>query len=136
MPGTTPGAGDGAELAVSPARLAADTGYGSAEMLAWLVDERGIEPHIPVFDKSERTDGTFSRADFAYNQEDDAYVCPAGKQLQKYRRPFATPRTGVTKDKTVLYRASKFDCDACATRFAWTYCAGVRPWGKPDRSPG
>jgi hypothetical protein len=23
-------------------------------MLAWLVDERGIEPHIPVFDKSER----------------------------------------------------------------------------------
>ena len=28
-----------------------DTGYGSAEMLAWLVDERAIEPHIPVFDK-------------------------------------------------------------------------------------
>ena len=27
----------------------------------WLVHERGIEPHIPVFDKSERTDGTFSR---------------------------------------------------------------------------
>ena len=26
-----------------PARLAADTGYGSAEMLAWLIDERGIE---------------------------------------------------------------------------------------------
>jgi transposase len=103
-------------LAVSPARLAADTGYGSAEMLAWLVDERGIEPHIPVFDKSERTDGTFSRADFVYNQEDDAYVCPSGKRLQKYRRPFATPRTGVTKDKTVLYRASKFDCDACALK--------------------
>ena len=28
-------------------------------MLGWLVHERGIEPHIPVFDKSERTDGTF-----------------------------------------------------------------------------
>ena len=48
-------------LEVTPSRLAADTGYGSAEMLAWLVDERGIEPHIPVFDKSQRTDGTFSR---------------------------------------------------------------------------
>jgi excisionase family DNA binding protein len=34
-----------------PERLAADTGYGSAEMLAWLVHEQGIEPHIPVFDK-------------------------------------------------------------------------------------
>src|SRR3954465_185587 len=33
-----------------PERLAGDTGYGSAENLAWLVEERGIEPHIPVFD--------------------------------------------------------------------------------------
>jgi hypothetical protein len=89
-------------LEVTPSRLVADTGYGSAEMLAWLVDERGIEPHIPVFDKPERTDGTFSRLDFAYDQESDAYVCPAGKQLRKYRRPFAMPRIGVAKDKTVL----------------------------------
>src|SRR3546814_5225127 len=44
-----------------PERLIADTGYGSAEMLNWLVHERGIEPHIPVFDKSKRTDGIFSR---------------------------------------------------------------------------
>ena len=35
-----------------PERLAADAAYGSAENLAWLVHERGIEPHIPVFDKS------------------------------------------------------------------------------------
>ena len=33
-----------------PQRLIADTGYGSAEMLNWLVNGRGIEPHIPVFD--------------------------------------------------------------------------------------
>jgi len=33
---------------VWPQRLAADTAYGSAENLAWLVHERGIEPHIPV----------------------------------------------------------------------------------------
>jgi hypothetical protein len=39
-------------LEVTPARLAADTGYGSAEMLPWLVDEQGIEPHIPVFDNA------------------------------------------------------------------------------------
>jgi transposase len=32
-----------------PERLVADTGYGSAAMLAWLVHEQGIEPHIPVF---------------------------------------------------------------------------------------
>jgi transposase len=43
---------------ITPSRLAADAGYGSAEMLGWLVDERGIEPHVKVFDKSERADGT------------------------------------------------------------------------------
>ena len=30
-------------------------------MIGWLVDERGIEPHVKLMDKSERTDGTFSR---------------------------------------------------------------------------
>ena len=77
-------------LGVTPERLAADTGYGSAEMLAWLVDERRIEPHIPVFDKSERKDGTFSRSDFAYDQDADTHVCPAGKQLHKRRRRLST----------------------------------------------
>src|SRR5271156_3866856 len=47
-----------------PARLIGDTAYGSAEMLNWLVHEHGIEPHVPVFDKSKRSDGTFSREDF------------------------------------------------------------------------
>ena len=30
-------------------------------MIGWLVDERGIEPHVKLMDKSERTDRTFSR---------------------------------------------------------------------------
>ena len=115
----------------TPTRLVADTGYGSAEMLAWLVDEQGIEPHIPVFDKSERKDGTFSRADFTYDQEGDTYACPAGKRLRKYRRPFTTPRSGVTKDNTMLYRASKFDCGACALK---PRCCPNTPARKVPRS--
>ena len=62
-----------------PERLSADAAYGSAENLAWLVHERGIEPHIPVFDKSQRTDGTFSRDDFIYDHVSDTYRCPGGK---------------------------------------------------------
>ena len=64
-----------------PERLAADSAYGSAEMLGWLVHERRVEPHIPVFDKSERRDGTFERADFTYDHEAEAYVCSADKKL-------------------------------------------------------
>jgi SAM-dependent methyltransferase len=74
------------------------------------------EPHIPVFDKSERKDGTFSRDDFTYDRTGDVYVCPGGKQLQKYRRAFTTPRTAVAKDNTVRYRARKADCDACSLK--------------------
>ena len=100
-------------------------------MLAWLVDERQIEPHIPVFDKSERTDGTFSRDDFTYDHEGDVYVCPAGKELRKYRRAFATPRTGVLKDNTIRYRASKRDCDACSMK---PRCCPNAPARKVPRS--
>ena len=32
-------------LELCPERLAADSAYGSAEMLGWLVNERAIEPH-------------------------------------------------------------------------------------------
>ena len=51
------------QFGLHPARLAGDWSYGSAEMLQWLVYERGIEPHIPVFDRSKRADDTFSRSD-------------------------------------------------------------------------
>jgi transposase len=49
---------------LKPTRLVGDTNYGSAAMLGWLVNEKQIEPHVPVLDKTERTDGTFSRSDF------------------------------------------------------------------------
>ena len=57
-----------------PERLIADSAHGSAPMLEWLVEEHGIEPHIPVFDKSKRTDGTFERADFTYDHRADVYM--------------------------------------------------------------
>jgi len=47
-------------------------GYGDAANLAWLVHERGIKPHIPVFEKS-RSDGSFGRPDFIYDHEADSY---------------------------------------------------------------
>src|SRR5580692_11278869 len=96
-----------------PARLLGDSAYGSAEMLGWLVYQHGIEPHVTVFDKSTRQDGTFSREDFTYDHASDTYRCPAGKTLQHYRRQFTIPRTGVMKDNSMRYRASKRDCQAC-----------------------
>lgn len=53
-------------IGLKPQRLIGDTAYGTATMLEWLVEQQGIEPHVPVWDKSERTDGTFSRSDFEW----------------------------------------------------------------------
>ena len=98
---------------LKPGYLVADTAYGSADNLAWLVKQKRITPYIPVFDKSTRTDGTFSRSDFTFDPEADCYICPAGKKLVQFRRAYVMPRTGVGADGTRRYRASKKDCDVC-----------------------
>jgi len=95
-----------ARFGLKPQRLAGDTAYGAASMLNWLVEEKRIAPHIPVFDRSKREDGTFSRADFRYRESTDTYTCPAGKTL-------ATSGTVVNDGTTLLYLGSKRDCAPC-----------------------
>jgi len=63
---------------VTPSRLVADGGYGSAEMIGWLVDERGIEPHVRLIDKAERTDGTFSREPTSRSIEKGTFMSAPG----------------------------------------------------------
>ena len=99
---------------IDPERMIADTAYGTGPLLEWLVEERGIAPHIPVVDKSGRTYGTFERADFTYDDENDLYVCPGGKELKQSRRAYTNPRTPKADGYGVLrYRARKVDCDQC-----------------------
>jgi transposase len=93
---------------LKPKRLAADTAYGTGKFLGWLVKEKKITPHIPVWDKGHREDGIFSRADFTWNKKLGAYICPNGKLL----RTSGTVHDG----RTLLYRASKRDCDVCPLR--------------------
>jgi transposase len=114
-----------------PERLAADTGYGDAANLAWLVEEKGIAPHIPVFDKSARRDGTFERADFVFDHQDDSYICPDGKRLRPSNRNFTTPRSRVDQDGFIRYRARQQDCDGCALR---PRCTPNMPARKVTRS--
>jgi transposase len=114
-----------------PERVAADSAYGSAEMLGWLVHERGIEPHIPVFDKSQRSDGTFSREDFAYDHERNCYICPAGKELRQRQKIYRMPRPLVDEDGMMRYRASKLDCAGCSLK---PQCCPNAPARKIPRS--
>ncbi|MCY1669479.1 IS1182 family transposase [Novosphingobium sp. SL115] len=99
-----------------PQRLAADTGYGDAANIAWLVHERGIEPHIPIFDHARRRTGSFQRDEFRYDHQHDLYVCPGSKELLPRCRNFAALRGDVDQDGLIRYRASKHDCGACALK--------------------
>ena len=101
---------------LKPERLIGDTVYGAAPMLSWLVDEKGIEPHIPVWDKTERTDGTFSRSDFQWDEEADEYRCPGGKLLRSRQRHRGYEPGTVTRANTIIYRASERDCRSCALK--------------------
>ncbi len=90
---------------IKPSWLAADTAYGAAPNLGWLVNEKDIAPHIPVIDKSKREDGTFSREDFVYDKARDIYTCPAGKTLTTTGR--------INADNGRRYLASVPTCHAC-----------------------
>ena len=107
-----------------PAKLLGDSAYGSAEMLGWLVYEHGIEPHVTVFDKSARKDGTFSREDFSYDHERDVYHCPGGTAL-------TTTGSLVNDGATMLYRALQSDCAECALK---PRCCPNTPARKVPRS--
>ena len=100
-------------FAMKTKKLIGDTAYGAAEFLGWMVDEKAIEPHVPIFEKGERTDGTFSRSDFGFDEEEDHYTCPNGKHLKRFRRRFTKPRSGITKANTINYSSSQHDCKAC-----------------------
>jgi len=87
-------------------KLIGDTAYGTAEFLAWMVNDKGIEPHVPVWDKSVTKPGQFRRSDFRYDEAADQYLCPGNKALRT---------TGaVNADGFLRYRASKLDCRRCS----------------------
>jgi transposase len=90
-----------------PLRLAGDSAYGAVRLLKWLVDSK-ITPHVPVWDKSARHDGTFSRSDFLFDRARNVYVCPGGAEL--------TSTGTIDQGHIVCYRARKSDCSACSLK--------------------
>jgi transposase len=92
---------------MKPRRLIADTAYGIDRFLGWLVEKR-IIPHIPVWNMSERKDGTFSHPSFTFDKKRDIYICPAGKTL--------TTTGNFSTDRGLRYIASVPDCRSCALK--------------------
>ena len=116
-------------LGLRPQRLIGDTAYGTAPMLAWMVEDKGFEPHVPVWDKSDGKAELFGRSDFTWEADKDRYICPAGHALihGRYHRdaPF------VTTQNTIIYRSAVADCRQCALK---PQCCPRTPTRKIGRS--
>ena len=108
---------------IVPKRLLGDTAYGAAENLDYLVEQKHIEPHVPVFERPDLSGDRYSRTEFIYIENDDEYVCPNNHRLHT---------TGhVTKAKTLLYRSRTLDCADCPDK---NKCCPVTPVKKITRS--
>ena len=118
-------------LGIEIKKLIGDTAYGTAEFLAWMIDERGIEPHMPVWEKAERTDGTFSRSDFEFDEANNRYICPNGKSLYPRRRHYRHLEGRTPKGDVIGYRASTHDCGICPLK---ERCCPNTPARKVTRS--
>ncbi len=116
---------------LKPTRLIGDTAYGAAELLGWMVKDKAIEPHVPVWDKTQRQDETLSSSEFHWDEQADQYRCPQGHALRSQWRPFKILRSRITQANTILYPSSQSDCAACPVK---SRCCPNTPVRKIARS--
>jgi hypothetical protein len=88
-----------------PTRLAADTAYGSGPMLSWLVADKNITPHIPVWDKDPSTLDRLAISNFEWDASNHRYKCPEGK--------FLATNGNIGKGDTRIYLTRVSDCREC-----------------------
>jgi len=116
---------------LKPERLIGDMAYGNAELLGWMVNDKGIAPHVPVWDRTQRDDGTLSSSDFEWDERANEYRCPQRQPLRSEWRIFKRPRTRITKANTIIYHASQAACSKCPMK---PHCCPNTPNRKIARS--
>ncbi len=82
--------------------LCADARYDSSDTLAEL-QKRGVVPYVPKT-KHDKA-GQISRDQFTYDEANDRYICPMGKQLEHYRY--------AAKTRVNYYSAKQAECRDC-----------------------
>lgn len=98
-----------------PERLIAKTTYDADPLLGRRVD-RKIAPLIPVFDQAGQFDGTWSRADFVLDVENDKYICPEGHAQKQLRRNYSDPNGGSAGEGTARFRALERVIQDCPSK--------------------
>ena len=116
---------------IKPAYLIGDTAYGTATTLEWLVNDKHIDPYIPVWSRADQREEIIPSTDFTWNEQKDEYRCPQGRSLRREWRHMKHPRTHITKADTIIYRSSQLDCANCPLK---PRCCPATPIRKITRS--
>ncbi len=118
-------------FAIKPTRLIGDMAYGSASFLDGIANDKAIQPHAPLWDKTQRQDGTISSSEFLWSETNNEYRCPQGNPLRSEWRAFEKNRSHITLANTIIYRSRKSDCDDCPLKSS---CCPSTPIRKITRS--
>lgn len=97
-------------LGAKSLEVAADSGYHNPVQIAICVDN-GITPYVPGTQTSNNAKaGRFTKEDFTYGEDRDAYQCPAGHWLERRGK-------GPAKNGRVLgYYSNPAACRSCPIR--------------------
>jgi transposase len=97
-------------LGVEALEVAADAGYHSPAQVA-RCEENGITPYVPEPQTSNSAKaGLFTKESFTYDEDRDAYQCPAGQLLE--RRSHSHTKSG----RVLGYYSNPGACRGCAMR--------------------
>jgi transposase len=100
-------------LGAETLRAVADVGYYNSAVLKACEDD-GIIAYVPQAERTGRlaAQSRFTHKDFVYDDENDAYRCPAGALLH----PTKGRRTNTSGRIEIRYVSRKATCDACLLR--------------------
>jgi transposase len=96
------------KFGLAPKTLAADTGYGKADFLAWLETQR-IASYIPLRQHYPSGDRLYGIDRFNYHPETNSYECPEGRELKYIGIKAAVNRSH-------LYRSTEAKCRGCSKK--------------------
>ena len=101
-------------FAIKPTRLIGDMSYGTAELLAWMANDKAIEPHVPVSDEDQNEPMTHFPA-VIFSGTNNATNTAAHKAMRCAVNgvPFKNPRSHITKADRINYTARQSDCSTC-----------------------
>jgi hypothetical protein len=89
-----------------PRSVTGDAAYGTVENVA-AVEKAGIRAYM-VLPKRDERGPLFGKNEFAYDAEEDLYICPQGETLRRQGLDY--------KERSIRYAARTSACNACALK--------------------